>query len=599
MLSATIRPWAKEEVDYAQEVPAEDATVEKTAFVQNTIPLQDCELFNRFSSYTRLRKVMVYYLRFMTKLARQCHLTLTLQFTPDVGPEITVAELEQSAHHLCRMTQVALLGEEIKRISNQAELQKGHSLANLSPILRNGLLCVGGRLRYANISENRKHPIILPATSRLVALLIDYMHQKMFHGGIHLIATHLRQLYWIPRLKVVINARLRRCIVCLRYGAETAFQRMADLPAARVNQCRSFEEAGLDYAGPFPIKASRHRGNYSYKGYFAIFVCMATKAVHLEAVSSYDTKSFLAAFRRFISRRGPCRHLYSDRGTNFVGADAELRRLHSQESGFYKSICAQLPTRRLRHYRSGLRALRRGRRPRQRGSVAQPEQHDLSASRAASRRGAGEIHSRAAEQGRGGARRQALLPDHMSGEEVPSARQQFEGGDRADAFQGARIPDGRARPARHVLQSESSLGLRKLSARAVRVLVAARGAAQPGARRHRHDLRESVGAVVILVEQVEDQPGVHPAQDGVKDEVNTSTTYCSGIVGAVDVHQPSFGYNLSLHLVVLTVNARLILNLFYQDDNGAIRFPKIVSMPSSSRLSCSSSCHQYSDGSSG
>ncbi|CAB0029813.1 unnamed protein product [Trichogramma brassicae] len=97
------------------------------------------------------------------------------------------------------------------------------------------------------------------------------------------------------------------------------------------------------------------------------------------------------------------------------------------------SITCWSSTRRLRHYRSGLRALRRGRRPRQRGSVAQPEQHDLSASRAASRRGAGEIHSRAAEQGRGGARRQALLPNHMSGEEVPSARQQFEGGDRADA----------------------------------------------------------------------------------------------------------------------------------------------------------------------
>ncbi|CAB0028287.1 unnamed protein product [Trichogramma brassicae] len=173
-------------------------------------------------------------------------------------------------------------------------------------------------------------------------------------------------------------------------------------------------------------------------------------------------------------------------------------------------------TRRLRHYRSGLRALRRGRRPRERGSVAQPEQHDLSASRAASRRGAGEIHSRAAEQGRGDARRQALLPDHMSGEEVPSARQQFEGGDRADAFQGARISDGRARPARHVLQCESSRGLRKLSARAVRVLVAARGAAQPGARRHRRDLRESVGAVVILVEQVEDQPGVHRQHDKIK-----------------------------------------------------------------------------------
>ncbi|CAB0027970.1 unnamed protein product, partial [Trichogramma brassicae] len=188
----------------------------------------------------------------------------------------------------------------------------------------------------------------------------------------------------------------------------------------------------------------------------------------------------------------------------------------SGQSAFLLKPGQQTTTRRLRHYRSGLRALRRGRRPCQRGSVAQPEQHDLSASRAASRRGAGEIHSRAAEQGRGGARRQALLPNHMSGEEVPSARQQFEGGDRADAFQGARIPDGRARPARHVLQSESSLRLRKLSARAVRVLVAARGAAQPGARRHRHDLRESVGAVVILVEQVEDQSGVHRPHDKIK-----------------------------------------------------------------------------------
>ncbi|CAB0038998.1 unnamed protein product [Trichogramma brassicae] len=71
-----------------------------------------------------------------------------------------------------------------------------------------------------------------------------------------------------------------------------------------------------------------------------------------------------------------------------------------------------------------------------------------------SRRCAGEIHSRATELGRGGARRQALLLDHMPGEEVPSARQQFEGGDRADAFQGARIRDDRARPARHVLRSD-------------------------------------------------------------------------------------------------------------------------------------------------
>ncbi|CAB0044791.1 unnamed protein product [Trichogramma brassicae] len=209
----------------------------------------------------------------------------------------------------------------------------------------------------------------------------------------------------------------------------------------------------------------------------------------------------------------------------------------------------QLATRRLRHYRSGLRALRRGRRPRQRGSVAQPEQHDLSASRAASRRGAGEIHSRAAEQGRGGARRQALLPDHMSGEEVPSARQQFEGGDRADAFQGARIPDGRARPARHVLQSD-------------RLLDYVNYPLEPS--EYWWQLEEQLSQELDGIDTIFGNL-LAPLSSWTVSRMkcDTSTTYCSGIVGAVDVHQPSFGYNLSLHLVVLTVNARLILNLFY------------------------------------
>ncbi|CAB0042130.1 unnamed protein product [Trichogramma brassicae] len=86
------------------------------------------------------------------------------------------------------------------------------------------------------------------------------------------------------------------------------------------------------------------------------------------------------------------------------------------------------------------------------------KQHDLSASRAASRRGAGEIHSRAAEQGRGGARRQALLPDHMS----------FEGGDRADAFQGARIQTAVRDLLGTFCDLNRLLDYVKLSARAVR-----------------------------------------------------------------------------------------------------------------------------------
>ncbi|XP_029669884.1 uncharacterized protein LOC115239482 [Formica exsecta] len=57
-----------------------------------------------------------------------------------------------------------------------------------------------------------------------------------------------------------------------------------------------------------------------------------TRAVHLDVASVYSADAFLAALRRLIARRGLCRALYSDCGTNFVGADAQLRALFAASS---------------------------------------------------------------------------------------------------------------------------------------------------------------------------------------------------------------------------------------------------------------------------
>lgn len=54
--------------------------------------------------------------------------------------------------------------------------------------------------------------------------------------------------------------------------------------------------------------------------------------MHIEVVSDYSTDAFLAAFRRFTSRRGLCTDIYSDRGTNFVGADRALREMFKASS---------------------------------------------------------------------------------------------------------------------------------------------------------------------------------------------------------------------------------------------------------------------------
>lgn len=57
---------------------------------------------------------------------------------------------------------------------------------------------------------------------------------------------------------------------------------------------------------------------------------MVTKAIHLEIVSNMTTEAFLAVLRRFISRRGLCSEIYSDRGTNFIGARNDLPEMLQQ-----------------------------------------------------------------------------------------------------------------------------------------------------------------------------------------------------------------------------------------------------------------------------
>jgi hypothetical protein len=72
------------------------------------------------------------------------------------------------------------------------------------------------------------------------------------------------------------------------------------------------------------------RSKQTSKGYIAIFVCFATKAIHIEFVASLSTDSFLAALRRFTTaRRGKPRTIYSDKGTNFRGAANQLHDLYS------------------------------------------------------------------------------------------------------------------------------------------------------------------------------------------------------------------------------------------------------------------------------
>ncbi|XP_055610355.1 uncharacterized protein LOC129757230 [Uranotaenia lowii] len=102
-------------------------------------------------------------------------------------------------------------------------------------------------------------------------------------------------------------------------------QFMGELPVARVTISPPFSRTGVDYFGPVYIRPGPRR--VAVKAYVSLFICLVTKAIHLELVSDLSTEKFLQALRRFIGRRAIPSDIYSDNGTNFVGARNQLQEL--------------------------------------------------------------------------------------------------------------------------------------------------------------------------------------------------------------------------------------------------------------------------------
>ncbi|XP_053369684.1 uncharacterized protein LOC128543319 [Clarias gariepinus] len=116
---------------------------------------------------------------------------------------------------------------------------------------------------------------------------------------------------------------------------------MADLPPARLRLYKPpFYSTGMDCFGPFTVKIGRR----TEKRWGIVFKCMTTRCLHLDLLESLDTDAFLMALRRFIARRGKPAELYSDNGTNFVGANREIREAYEGMTPQLKEKLAEQKT---------------------------------------------------------------------------------------------------------------------------------------------------------------------------------------------------------------------------------------------------------------
>ena len=283
------------------------------------------ERFLRFSSFNSLVRAIAHLIHIvrsfkLTKDMDKCQgwHRCDLSRTPD--------ELSLAKEVIISAVQRRAFSKEFEALITNKPVPINSRLRCLSPTLENNLICVGGRLKNANLGAGEKNPIILPKDNHIALLLVRHHHTQVKHQGRHLTEGAVRAAgLWLLGGKRLINSVLHKCITCRKLRGKMQEQRMANLPPERLQTCPPFTYVGLDVFGPWCITARRTRGGQAEsKRWAMMFCCMSSRAVHIEVIESMDTSSCINALRRFFAIRGPAKQLISDCGTNFIGACKEL-----------------------------------------------------------------------------------------------------------------------------------------------------------------------------------------------------------------------------------------------------------------------------------
>lgn len=268
----------------------------------------------RYSEAARLLRVTAWIMRYVHKL----------RHTSNESGSLTTRELDEAEKHWIRLAQREDLQREIECTQTGERFPADSPLRDIPVFMDNdGVLRITGRLQQSEKPYNEQHPIALTSGHRLAELIARRCHLQVLHGGVRDTLVQLREKFYVVRARQLVKRIIKGCMTCQRFNARPATEVIAPLPRDRVTEAQPFEVTGVDFAGPLLVKGE----SAMHKSYVTLFTCAVTRAVHLELVRDMSTESFLMALRRFISRRGIPRVIYSDNAMSFKRANKELSQL--------------------------------------------------------------------------------------------------------------------------------------------------------------------------------------------------------------------------------------------------------------------------------
>ncbi|GBL82881.1 hypothetical protein AVEN_106398-1 [Araneus ventricosus] len=270
------------------------------------------DIFLKCSSFTKVIRVFEWIKRFIHNCTSSNKLKGSLR----------VKEIDSSLKEIIILIQQSEFDQEIKCLVATKPIPKSSKLLSLDVFMdSDGILGVGGRLsKHPTFPYDQKFTKIVPKKHHITHLIIRHFHIISLHAGPEKVLSLIRQKFWIPDGRSTVRHEIKWCIVCCRLNAKPS-------TAIRITRARPFDRVGVDFAGPLMTKCQHIRKATQFKSYICLFICAATRAVHLELVSSLSTEAFSAALRLFIDRPGHPSEILSDNGSNFRGSANYLKQL--------------------------------------------------------------------------------------------------------------------------------------------------------------------------------------------------------------------------------------------------------------------------------
>ena len=292
---------------------------ESRAVVLTVVVPDNPVAWSDFSSLTHVLRVLSWCFRFVSRARQKTSQRSQAEL------HLSQEELNTTKVAVLRISQQQSFPDVFDLIQRGKALPQKHRLSPLHPFIgEDDLLRVGGRLNQLQQSTCSQNPVILHHNSCLVRMLCLQVHKKSGHPGPATLLTLLTEEYYIIGIRRLVKQISKSCVPCQKAYARVKQQLMGQLPSDRIQPSSPFSRVGIDFAGPFCTTRGNPRRPTLVKTYACLFVCLATKAIHIEVCSDLSTDTFIAALQRFAARRGYPQDIYSDNGRNFLGASKEL-----------------------------------------------------------------------------------------------------------------------------------------------------------------------------------------------------------------------------------------------------------------------------------